>query len=98
MAIRDRGPHGEIIWRKAGLQNFGIATQAAGSLAYPTVRTGSGTADLLVVDTRTGAELDREPIPGRPFFTVGTTIDIDGTVYVPTIRGELHAFRPAGSR
>ncbi|WP_343517904.1 PQQ-binding-like beta-propeller repeat protein [Sphingomonas sp.] len=98
MAIRDRGDRGEIIWRKPGLQNFGVATQAAGYLAYPTVKTGRGTADLIVVDTRTGAELDREQIPGKPYFTVGTTIDQDGTVYVPTIRGALHAFRPAESR
>ncbi|WP_423605288.1 PQQ-binding-like beta-propeller repeat protein [Sphingomonas sp. MS122] len=98
MAIRDRGDRGEIIWRKPDLQNFGVATQAAGFLAYPTIKTGSGTADLIVVDTRTGAELDREPIPGKPYFTVGTTIDQDGTVYVPTIRGTLHAFRPAAFR
>jgi outer membrane protein assembly factor BamB len=98
LAVRDQGRLGKIIWRKPGLNNFGIATQAAGFVAYPTVRTGNGTADLLVVDTRTGAQLDREQIPGKPYFTVGTTIDLDGTVYVPTIRGELHAFRPAKRR
>jgi outer membrane protein assembly factor BamB len=98
MAIRDRGSRGEILWRKPGLENFGVATQAAGFFAYPTIKTGRGTADLLVVDTRTGAELDREPIPGKPYFTVGTTIDLDGTVYVPAIGGSLHAFKPAGSR
>lgn len=98
LAVRDRGDRGEVVWRKPDLQNFGVATQAAGYLAYPTVKTGSGTADLIVIDTRTGAELDREQIPGKAYFTVGTTIDRDGTVYVPTIRGALHAFRPAGSR
>jgi outer membrane protein assembly factor BamB len=95
LAIADRGTHGEILWKNAGLNNFGIATQAAGSRAYPTISTGQATADLLVVDTQSGAVLDREPIPGKPIFTVGTTLDRDGTVYVPTIRGELHAFKPA---
>lgn len=95
LAIRDRGKRGEIVWRKPHLGNFGIATQAAGFVAYPTVRTGRGTADLLVIDPRTGAELDREPIPGTPYFTVGTTLGRNAMVYVPTIGGELHAFAPA---
>lgn len=98
LAIRDLGKRGKAVWRRPDLHNFGIATQASGGVAYPTVRTDNGTADLLVVDTRTGAQLDRERIPGKPYFTVGTTIDLDGTVYVPTIRGELHAFRPARQR
>lgn len=97
MAVEDRGGEGKVVWRDESLRNFGIATQAAGFVAYPTVATGSGRAELLVVETRSGLVLDRERIPGRPLFTVGTTIDLDGTVYVPTIRGELHAFRPAGA-
>jgi outer membrane protein assembly factor BamB len=95
MAVQDRGSHGAIVWRNEALNNFGVATQAAGFKAYPTVSTGRGTADLLVVDTRTGRLLDRETIPGSPRFTVGTTIDANGTVYVATISGDLHAFRPA---
>jgi len=95
LAIEDRGRRGIVVWKDAALNNFGVATQAAGHRAYPTVVTGRGTADLLVVDTRSGKILDREKIPGKPLFTVGTTLDQDGTVYVPTIRGELHAFRPA---
>jgi outer membrane protein assembly factor BamB len=94
MAIEDRGDRGVVRWKRDGLNNFGVATQAAGFKAYPTISTGRGTADLLVIDTRNGRILDRETIPGKPFFTVGTTIDLDGTVYVPTIRGELHAYRP----
>lgn len=94
LAIADRGRRGEIVWQNASLNNFGVATQAAGHRAYPTVVTGKGTADILVVDTRNGEVLDREKIPGKPLFTVGTTLDQNGTVYVPTIRGELHAFKP----
>ena len=96
MAIADQGDSAVVLWRNTALNNFGVATQAAGYRAYPTVSTGRSTADLLIVDTRTGRLLDREPIPGRPWFTVGTTIDLDGTVYVATISGALHAFRPAG--
>lgn len=97
MAIEDRGDRGAILWKQDDLRNFGVATQTAGLRAYPTVSTGSGTADLLVVDIRTGAVLDRETIPGKPIFTVGTTVDEDGTVYVPSFRGELHAFRRGGA-
>lgn len=95
MAIKDRGDRAEILWKDASLNNYGIATQAAGFRAYPTVATGRGMADLLVIDTRSGAVLDRQHIPGNPIFTVGTTMDRDGTVYVPTIRGELHAYSAA---
>jgi outer membrane protein assembly factor BamB len=98
MAIEDRGDHGAILWKQDALKNFGVATQAAGFKAYPTVSTGPGTADLLVVNTRTGAVLDRETIPGKPIFTVGTTVDQDGTVYVPSFRGELHAFIPSDAK
>jgi len=98
MAIEDRGDHGTILWKRDGLKNFGVATQTAGFKAYPTVSTGPGTADLLVVNTHTGAVLDRETIPGKPIFTVGTTVDRDGTVYVPSFLGELHAFRPGTAK
>jgi hypothetical protein len=66
-------------------------------LAYATVAatTAPRSLDLVVVDTATGRELDREPLPGTPAFTVGTTLGLDGTVYVPSIRGDLFAFRPA---
>lgn len=94
MAIEDRGNHGAILWKQDDLKNFGVATQAGGLKAYPTISNGAGADELLVVNTRTGTVLDRQSIPGRPIFTVGTTVDQDGTVYVPTILGELHAFRP----
>ena len=98
MAIEDRGDHGAILWKRDGLKNFGVATQTAGFKAYPTVSTEPGGADLLVVNTSTGAVLDREKIPRKPIFTVGTTVDKDGTVYVASIRGELHAFKPRDAK
>lgn len=92
MAVRDAGDRAELLWREADINNFGVATQAAGFKAYPTASLGRGRADLLTIDTRSGAILDRDPIPGKPVFTVGTTIGPDGTVYVATIFGELHAY------
>lgn len=95
LALRDTGPAAELVWRRDDLPNRGIPTQAAGGLAYATVDVGSFTNDLVVLDTATGAELDREHIPGTSVFSVGTTVGPDGTVYVPTILGDLYAFRPA---
>jgi outer membrane protein assembly factor BamB len=92
-AVQDRGDRGATAWRLDGVVNRGVATQAAGNRAYATVARSPLETDLLVVDTRSGAILDREPLPGRSRFTVGTTIGPDGTVLVPTIGGDLFAFR-----
>jgi len=94
MAIKDMGDRAQRVWTKDALVNRGIPTQAAGGVAYAAVSTTLGN-DLVVVDTATGAELDREPMPGLTIFTVGTTVAPDGTVLVPTITGDLFAFRPA---
>ncbi|MEU8118335.1 PQQ-binding-like beta-propeller repeat protein [Spirillospora sp. NPDC049024] len=93
MAIRDAGDRAERVWTKEGVVNRGIPVQAAGGVAYATVSAALGN-DLVVVDTATGAELDRERLPGATLFSVGTTVAPDGTVLVPTITGELFAFRP----
>jgi outer membrane protein assembly factor BamB len=93
MAVRDAGDHGVEVWREP-LVNRGIPTQAKGGKAYPTVSVGGRENDLLVLDTATGAELDREHLPGVTFFSVGTTIGPRGTVLVPTFNGKLFAFRP----
>lgn len=97
LAVQDKGDHAELLWQRSDLINRGIPTQVAGGLAYATVTTpdADGALELIVVDTATGRILDRERLPGNPLFTVGTTLGLDGTVYVPSIRGDLFAFRPA---
>ncbi|RPE09178.1 cell surface protein [Chitinophaga lutea] len=96
LCIRDAGDHAALVWRNEALQNRGVATQVAGKLVYPTVAAGSErfSYDLLVVDVLTGRELDRERLPGKGLFTVGTTIGPEGNVYVPTFNGLLFAYRP----
>ncbi|MBX6387547.1 MAG: PQQ-binding-like beta-propeller repeat protein [Frankia sp.] len=93
-AIVDRGDHGELLWRDETLLNRGIATQAAGDRAYAVVATPGGGFDLVIADTRSGEVLDREPFPGAAGFGVGTTVASDGTILVPTVSGELAAYRP----
>ncbi|HUD52492.1 PQQ-binding-like beta-propeller repeat protein [Parvibaculum sp.] len=96
MALADKGDHAEQVWRLDTAINRGIPTQVAGNISYAAVAAGMADNDLLVLDTKTGAELDRERLPGKPFFTIGTTVGPDGTVYVPTIRGQIYAYRAAG--
>lgn len=93
MAVADRGDFAELAWRREDWTNGGISTQAAGGIAYVTDL--SVINNLVVVDTATGEELDREPLPGVTGFTVGTTVGPDGTVYVASFLGQLFAFRPA---
>lgn len=93
LAVRDLGERGEVAWQRDDLVNRGVATQAAGGRAYVTVAADSYQNQLVVLDTADGSELDRVDLPGASVFSVGTTIGPDGTVFVPTIVGGLHALR-----
>jgi outer membrane protein assembly factor BamB len=94
LAISDQGDHADRAWTRSDLLNRGLPTQTAGDRSYATVNAGGFTNDLLVIDTTTGAVLDRDAIPGTTIFSVGTTVGPDGSIYVPTITGDLYAFRP----
>lgn len=98
LAVVDRGDRADLAWRRDDLRNRGIATQAAGHRAYVSVDAGSYRNELVVLDTRTGEVLDRDPIAGTPVFTVGTTIGADGTVVVAAIVGTVEAFVPEAAQ
>ncbi|WP_308992450.1 PQQ-binding-like beta-propeller repeat protein [Mariniflexile litorale] len=94
-SIKDLGEKPELVWSDETLNNRGVATQTKGNLSYPTVSSstrGRFYNDLLVVDVLTGTVLDREPLPVKTFFTVGTTVDQDGVIYVASFNGYLFAF------
>jgi outer membrane protein assembly factor BamB len=95
IGLTDEGAGAGLAWRIDTVTNRGIATQAAGDKAYATVAAGPGRNDLVVIDTATGVELDREPLPGTTLFSVGITVGPDATVYVPTFNGEIYAYVPA---
>lgn len=95
-AVQDDGEKATLLWRREGVVNRGIATQAHGNRAYATVRsTVAGASqyanDLVVIDTRTGTELSRVSFEGPTIFSIGITIGADGTVFVPFIQGDLYA-------
>jgi len=68
VAVADRGDHGEVASRQEAWLNRGVSTQADGGRAYVTVNRADQQNDLVVVDTATGDELDREPLPGDTGF------------------------------
>ncbi len=94
ICLKDEGDSARLVWRDDQLQNRGVATQAAGHVAYVTVTAPNGGFfnELLVVDVLTGKVLDRDLLPGKTYFSVGTTIGPEGNVYVPTFNGHLFAF------
>ncbi|MCX7617007.1 PQQ-binding-like beta-propeller repeat protein [Tepidiforma sp.] len=93
LAVRDEGDRGVLAWERRDLPNRGVVMQAAGGRAYAAIAAGDYRLELVVLDARDGAELDREVLPGQGVFSVGTTAALDGTVFVATITGWLAALR-----
>ncbi|MGN6211119.1 outer membrane protein assembly factor BamB family protein [Parafilimonas sp.] len=95
ICLKDEGNSARLVWHADSLINKGIATQTAGHLAYATVTSENGRFynDLLVMDVRNGRILDKHPLPGKSYFTVGTTIGPEGNIYIPSFNGHLYAFK-----
>ena len=97
LCLQDEGDSVRLLWRIDSDINRGIPTQAAGDLIYATLsdrQKGRFHNYLAVIDARSGELIDREEMPGKTFFTVGTTIGPEGNVYVPSFNGHIYAFRP----
>lgn len=93
LAVRDEGDRAVLAWQHDALPNRGVATQTAGEKVYATIAVGDQRCELVVLGAADGRILDREPLPATCVFSVGTTVGEDGTVYVPTIVGGIHAFQ-----
>ncbi len=92
LAIRDTGASGVTAWRHDEMLNRGGTTQTGADRVYVTIDAGQYRCDLVVLDRATGAEIDREPLPDTCVFSVGTSVGLDGTIYVATIVGGVYAF------
>lgn len=68
---------------------------ALGNLAIATIKVGTLAYELTIVDVKDGRIYDRNLLPGKPLFSVGTTIGSDGLVLVPTFNGYLYAYGQA---
>ncbi|MEW6444338.1 MAG: PQQ-binding-like beta-propeller repeat protein [bacterium] len=98
LALRDAGDHAEVLWERRDVESRGIAVQRGTDRAY-VVAAAAGRLlglRLLVLDMRSGATLDEEPVSPVEIASVGTTMSEEGHVYVPGLFGGIWAFAPAG--
>jgi len=96
MAIQDAGDHAELLWARDDVGSHGITPQRGTDRAYAVVGNIGQLFGirLLVIDARTGATLDEEPISPTGSVTVGTTMSEDGYVYVPGFTSGIWGFAP----
>ncbi|UGT46045.1 PQQ-binding-like beta-propeller repeat protein [Nocardia yamanashiensis] len=93
MALHDRGDKAEIAWERKDLALRGRPVQTGGNTGYTVAPIGDGLT-LVTFDTRSGATVDSDDMPGAEGTTVGTAISKDGDVVVTTRIGELFVFKP----
>ncbi|MGW5139732.1 outer membrane protein assembly factor BamB family protein [Nocardia beijingensis] len=93
LALRDNGDAAETAWERKDLALRGPAAQTAGDTGYATAAIGDG-LNLVTFDTRTGATIDSDVLPGAKGTTTGTSVGAKGEVVVATRIGEIFAFEP----
>jgi outer membrane protein assembly factor BamB len=96
ICIQDMGNTPRLLWRMDSVINRGVPTQTAGGLIFATLankKKGRLYNRLVVIEAKSGKQIDEEELPGTTLFTVGTTIGPWGDVYVPAFNGRLFAFR-----
>lgn len=93
MCLRDEGSHASLVWKSGTLQNRGIVTQTTGNMAIATAKVGTLAYELIICDVKDGKIFDRVALPGKPLFSVGTTIGQDSSILVPTFNGYLYSFK-----
>lgn len=93
MALRDKGDSAEIAWERKDLELRGRPVQTAGSTGYAVAQIGDKLT-LVTFDTRSGATVGSNDLPGAEGTTAGTSIGDQGEVVVATKIGEMFAFKP----
>ncbi|WP_422394964.1 PQQ-binding-like beta-propeller repeat protein [Nocardia vulneris] len=93
LALRDTGDAAETVWERKDLALRGTPVQTAGGTGYTTAAIGDG-LNLITFDTKTGATIDSDVLPGAQGSTTGTSIGPKGEVLVATRIGELFTFEP----
>jgi hypothetical protein len=93
MCLRDEGSHASLVWKSDTLQNRGIVTQTTGNTAIATAKVGTFAYELIICDVKDGKIFNRVALPGKPLFSVGTTIGQDSSILVPTFNGYLYSFK-----
>ncbi|MFE3190266.1 PQQ-binding-like beta-propeller repeat protein [Nocardia sp. NPDC059240] len=93
MALRDKGDRAEIAWERKDLELRGRPVQTAGGTGYTVAPIGDKLT-LVTFDTKSGATVQSNELPGAEGSTVGTSVGEQGEVVVATRIGELFTFKP----
>ncbi|GAB4584223.1 outer membrane protein assembly factor BamB family protein [Nocardia sp. IFM 10818] len=93
LAIRDNGDSAQIAWERKDLALRGKPVQTAGGTGYTVAPIGEHLT-LVTFDTKTGATVDSDDMPGAEGTTVGTSIGAKGEVVVTTRIGEIFVYKP----
>ncbi|GAB2446732.1 PQQ-binding-like beta-propeller repeat protein [Nocardia tengchongensis] len=93
MALRDQGDTADIAWERKDLELRGRPVQTAGGTGYTVAPIGDKLT-LVTFDTRSGATIQSNDLPGAEGTTVATSIGDKGEVVVTTRIGELFVFKP----
>ncbi len=93
LALRDKGDVAELAWERKDLGLRGVPVQTAGGTGYTPAAIGEG-LNLITFDTKTGATIDSDVLPGAQGSTTGTSVGAQGEVVVATRIGELFVFKP----
>ncbi|MGW5110766.1 outer membrane protein assembly factor BamB family protein [Nocardia sp. NPDC004123] len=93
VALRDRGSSAEIAWERKDLELRGRPVQTAGGTGYTVAPIGDKLT-LVTFDTKTGATVQSNELPGAEGTTVATAVGDQGEVVVTTRIGELFVFKP----
>ncbi|MVU76358.1 PQQ-binding-like beta-propeller repeat protein [Nocardia sp. ET3-3] len=93
MALRDKGDSAEVAWERKDLELRGRPVQTAGDTGYTVAPIGDKLT-LVTFDTKTGATVQSNELPGAEGSTAGTAVGAKGEVVVTTRIGELFVFKP----
>ena len=93
-AVKDRGDHADVAWKRDDAEPLSTSSQAGASAAYTVTSAGDGMA-LLVFDPADGHTLNTYPLPGAAGYPVGVSIGHDRRVVVAMSGGRIFGFAPA---
>ena len=91
-AIRDRGDHAEVVWRRGDVTPLTTASQAGPDVAYTVVADGERGMALLAFAPADGNTLNSYPLPEATGFPVGVSVGNDRRVVAATSDGQVYSF------
>ncbi|MDT5134023.1 MAG: hypothetical protein QOE41_3334, partial [Mycobacterium sp.] len=95
VAVRDRGDHGDVLWRRDDVTPLSASSQAGHDVAYTVTRDGDNGLAVLVFDPADGHTVNRYPLPQASGWPVGVSVARDRRVVTATSDGQVYGFAAA---